>query len=575
MRAKDDPTILDIMKRKTNKYTDHHIQNELLKILGHRHLRKIAKDINDAGYFALESHEVTDSSNKEQVIVCLRWVDKKFEPHEDFIGLHFVDDIRATTVHVLKDTILRMNLQMFMCRAQCYDGASNMKKAAAEIKSLESCALYLHYYGHSLNLAVSDTLKGIKPMSHALDNAQEICKLLKYSPQRDAIFHKLKDELSPQVPGIRTLYTTRWTVRAASLESIRLNYVTLEATWEEAVDVVRESDIKARINGVAAKMKEFDFLFCLMLSERILKHTDNLSKTIQATSMPAVEGRRLSHLCTEVLKKLRTDESFDQFWAYVEQVQHTLNVSDASLPRPHKRPRQYEDGTADHYHSPTPFMHYKQIYFEALDAAVVAIGDHFDQNDYSMYAKLELLLLAASQKDYSQILREVVDFYGSDFNASELETHLELLSHMEIKFTGNELTFRDVHAHFSSLSSAQLALMPQVVLLVKFVLLMPATNVVSERSASAMRRIKTYLRSTMTQTRLNNTMVLHIHNHLTDNIDHISVLNEFASANDERETFWNFFINLITFVCTFAIMAIKTLLLSLLHALLLSWLLNF
>ena len=82
------------------------------------------------------------------------------------------------------------------------------------------------------------------------------------------------------------------------------------------MDVVRESDIKARVNGVAAKMKEFDFLFCLMLSERILKHTDNLSKTIQATSMPAVEGRRLSHLCIEVLKKLRTDESFDQFWAY-------------------------------------------------------------------------------------------------------------------------------------------------------------------------------------------------------------------------------------------------------------------
>ena len=46
-----------------------------------------------------------------------------------------------------------------------------------------------------------------------------------------------------------------------------------------------------------------------MLSERILKYTDNLSKTIQATSIPAVEGRRLSHLCIEVLKKLRTDES--------------------------------------------------------------------------------------------------------------------------------------------------------------------------------------------------------------------------------------------------------------------------
>lgn len=91
--------------------------------------------------------------------MCLRWVDSKFEPHKDFIGLHFVDDIVARTiVRVLKDTILRMNLKnVHVLSSMLYDGASNMKKAAAKIKSLESHALYLHCYGHSLNLAVSDT----------------------------------------------------------------------------------------------------------------------------------------------------------------------------------------------------------------------------------------------------------------------------------------------------------------------------------------------------------------------------------------------------------------------------------
>jgi len=61
---------------------------------------------------------------------------------------------------------------------------------------------------------------------------------------------------------------------------------------------------------------------------------------------------------------------------------------------------------------------------------------------------------------------------------------------------------------------------------------MPATNAVSERSASAMRRIKTYLRTSMTQTRLNHIMVLHIHKHLTNSISHTAVLNEFVSANE-------------------------------------------
>ena len=75
--------------------------------------------------------------NKEQVVVCLRWVDAQFQAHEDFIGLHHVADITsATIVRVLKDTILRLNLSLSMCRAQCYDGASNMKKVASEIKPL-------------------------------------------------------------------------------------------------------------------------------------------------------------------------------------------------------------------------------------------------------------------------------------------------------------------------------------------------------------------------------------------------------------------------------------------------------
>ena len=146
-------------------------------------MHTIADKIRHSGFFALEADEVTDSANKVQVTICLRWVDSQLEPHEEFIGFYYVDDITtATIVHVLKDTILHLNLSMSMCRAQCYDGASNMKKAAKEIKVLEPCALYLHCFGHSLNLAVSNTLKEVKVMQNSLDIALEICKLLKFSP---------------------------------------------------------------------------------------------------------------------------------------------------------------------------------------------------------------------------------------------------------------------------------------------------------------------------------------------------------------------------------------------------------
>ena len=47
---------------------------------------------------------------------------------------------------------------------------------------------------------------------------------------------------------------------------------------------------------MAAKVKEFDFLFGLMLAKKLLMHSDNFSRTIQATCMPAIEAHRLSGL---------------------------------------------------------------------------------------------------------------------------------------------------------------------------------------------------------------------------------------------------------------------------------------
>ena len=52
------------------KYTDHHIWNKfLLQILALGHLHKIVTSIRESGYFSLEADEVTDTSNKEQLVV--------------------------------------------------------------------------------------------------------------------------------------------------------------------------------------------------------------------------------------------------------------------------------------------------------------------------------------------------------------------------------------------------------------------------------------------------------------------------------------------------------------------------
>ena len=56
----------------------------------------------------------------------------------------------------------------------------------------------------------------------------------------------------------------------------------------------------------------------------------------------------------------------------------------------------------------------------------------------------------------------------------------------------------------------------KIVLLKLLYLVSPATNAVSERSASAVCHIKNWLRSTISQERLNHCMLLSIHKEKTD-----------------------------------------------------------
>ena len=61
------------------------------------------------------------------------------------------------------------------------------------------------------------------------------------------------------------------------------------------------------------------------------------------------------------------------------------------------------------------------------------------------------------------------------------------------------------------------------------IFVMPATNAGSEHCFSALRRIKSYLRSTMSKVRLNFLMVLHLHKEFTDQLDLVEAANQFVS----------------------------------------------
>ena len=129
-----------------------------------------------------------------------------------------------------------------------------------------------------------------------------------------------------------------------------------------------------------------------------------------------------------------------------------------------------------------------------------------------MYATLEQLLikviLGESIEEESQ---KVIGFYHDDFNDNILRVQLRTLPAVIGQGKGSVNTFYDIQILEKELKKPIRNLISEVVKMIKHVIVMLATNAVSERSFSAMRRLYIYLRTNMESSCLNNAMMLHIH----------------------------------------------------------------
>ena len=102
-----------------DKYTSPDMQNEIIKTIALQVLRQVIKSISSSPLLSLMVDVTTDISNKEQLVVCIRWVDKSLQPHEEFIGLYHVESTQLSTlVSTIHDVLQRVSISITKLRGQ-------------------------------------------------------------------------------------------------------------------------------------------------------------------------------------------------------------------------------------------------------------------------------------------------------------------------------------------------------------------------------------------------------------------------------------------------------------------------
>ena len=114
-----------------------------------------------------------------------------------------------------------------------------------------------------------------------------------------------------------------------------------------------------------------------------------------------------------------------------------------------------------------------------------------------MYSKLEILTKAAKKEDYSEVRDFAFAFYQENFDSDRLKMQLDVFS-SNIQEDSSVQDLPSVLKFLKKLSHAQRSLMSEVCTVASLILVIPASNAVSEHSFSSVHRLKSNLRLTMT-----------------------------------------------------------------------------
>ena len=171
---------------------------------------------------------------------------------------------------------------------------------------------------------------------------------------------------------------------------------------------------------------------------------------------------------------------------------------------------------------------------------IKAIRDRFEQPNYQFFSTIEQLLIKAINSEPYQTELDALNEYRDDFYVSALP--VELLTLRTIFANEKVSHFEELKNKIKNeMSEAERILIGNGNKLMKLVFVGAATSATPERSFSLARRLKTWLRSIMSQKRFNALTILSFYKELVDKISLVDVANEFIDSKPMKKGFFGKF----------------------------------
>ena len=489
-------------------------------------LGRIAAEARSSDYYGIVVDETADISRTEQVSLFLRYVFNS-ETKETFTGFYSTKSTEGEVLYELvKTAVSNLKLRLEDIVAECFDGAANMSGArkglAVRMKECSPLSIYVHCHGHQLKLVLQDTITTIEPLQKALGVIQSLHNFLEESPKRHAIFKdiEVEDEDEDVTMTIKSQSATRWSCRWAAVKAVvnqLLKIIKALLSLSKDRDPKTYNDSNSLLNSIC----DFRFIFGLTVLKVILSNTDGLSRYLQGKQMDVVTAKKSVDGVMKTLSGCRTQENFDLLWSraiiMADEIKELIDGTDfnfkyAKVPRPQQSSRrlqalvgempevnaEVEYRTAEHHYRIT-------CYYQSIDKIVAELQYRFEGNDQELLLAFADIVFNSSPTRAN--IELVSDFYGIDS---------ELLGSEKNVFENIDADYPDPERKNAAKIVRRMfedgvhEVLPVVYKVFSILATIPTTSCSAERSFSALRRLKTYLRSTMGQKRLNSIALINV-----------------------------------------------------------------
>ena len=523
------------------RYTSKEIQNEILFTMADMVREQIVEEVKQSVYFSVLVDETKDVSRREQLSFVLRFFANN-EINECFVDFKPAEGLDAKSLcHVILRTLQSYGLNVKSgLVGQGYDGASVMsginKGVQRLVRQAAPLALYTHCYAHRLNLVLIDSCKSVA-------EANDFFALLErlYTFTSSSVMHKkwcdAQQELYPDEPvrQLQRLSDTRWACRVVACRNVRDRLDALIVVLENTA----ESDYSDRAVEARGLLSQIDLNFVLFLHLfcDLLGKMHSVSTQLQSSTLDLSTAVVLVKNLIDCLKECRQSDSFvDDLYCSAEAVCRKCNIEPKPVQRrvrklPVRLSQSVVTEPVGHRTEISTAAVFRQhCYLPIMDCVIAELQERFSDSSSTVMIGIQAL----TPKHPSFLDNEKIAAFAQLYNSN-----LEDISHEVYQL--KRLLQRAEQNSLSSLLELTCFLevyklaFQEVYRLLNIALVLPVTSAACERSFSALKLIKSYLRSTMCDSRLSSLAILSIESRRSQSINFDSFVDEFDAKHNNRK----------------------------------------